>query len=77
LVLRGEPVPYNLELEAKIDRLTPDLGSFTKKKMFGGVGYLSNGNMVFGIHKQYLLLRTEKQLTDLLNIAINYAKTLL
>jgi TfoX/Sxy family transcriptional regulator of competence genes len=64
LVLRGEPVPYNLELEAKIDRLTPDLGSFTKKKMFGGVGYLSNGNMVFGIHKQYLLLRTSPEQGD-------------
>jgi TfoX/Sxy family transcriptional regulator of competence genes len=106
-------MPCNLDLEAKIDRLTPELGSFTKKKMFGGVGYLSNGKMVFGIHKQYLFLRTspeqgeellkrgsvkpfdmtrrpmkgwilvspeslrtEKQLTDLLNMAVNHAKTL-
>jgi TfoX/Sxy family transcriptional regulator of competence genes len=113
LVLRGEPVPYNLDLETKLDSLTPDLGSFTKKKMFGGVGYLSSGKMVFGIHKHYLLLRispeqgeellkkdsakpfdmtrrpmrgwilvspeslrTEKQLADLLNMAINYATTL-
>ncbi len=106
-------MPYNLDLEAKLDRLTQELGSFTKKKMFGGVGYLSSGNMVFGIYKQYLLLRTspeqgeellkrdsvkpfdmtrrpmkglilvspeslltEKQLTDLLIMAINFVKTL-
>jgi hypothetical protein len=29
--------------------------------MFGGVGYLINGNMCFGIHKEYLILRTSKE----------------
>jgi hypothetical protein len=29
--------------------------------MFGGVGYLMNGAMVFGIHKQALVIRTSQE----------------
>ena len=49
---------YNLDLEYRIDILIPRLGVITKKKMFGGIGYLMNGNMCFGIHKEYLIIRT-------------------
>ena len=49
---------YNLDLEDRIDRLLSRLGDITKKKMFGGVGYLMNGNLCFGIHKESLILRT-------------------
>ena len=49
---------YNLDLEDKIDHLIDRFGNVTKKKMFGGVGYLINGNMCFGIHKEALVLRT-------------------
>jgi len=59
---------YNLDLEERIDRLTDRLGEITKKKMFGGVGYLMNGNMCFGIHKEYLIIRTSiEKAEDLLN----------
>jgi TfoX/Sxy family transcriptional regulator of competence genes len=51
-------MPYNLELEQKLDRFTGQNWKFEKKKMFGGVGYLLNGNMAFGIHKQSLVIRT-------------------
>jgi TfoX/Sxy family transcriptional regulator of competence genes len=53
-------MPYNLDLEYRIDRLTDQLGLLMKKRMFGGVGYLKNGNMCFGIHKEYLIVRTTK-----------------
>ena len=33
----------------------------TKKKMFGGVGYMLNGNMCFGIYKDFLIIRTSKE----------------
>jgi len=106
-------MPYNLDLEKRLDRLSVQLGNFDKKKMFGGVGYLMNGNMAFGIHKDFLIVRTsperaeellkgnyvslfnitgrtmkgwitvspegvpgEKQLSDLVNLAIKYVKTL-
>ena len=55
---------YNLDLEYRIDRLKARLGDITSKKMFGGVGYLKNGNMCFGIHKDYLVLRTSLEKAD-------------
>jgi TfoX/Sxy family transcriptional regulator of competence genes len=51
-------LPYNLDLEQRIDRFAAQFGAIAKKKMFGGVGYLLNGNMVFGIYKQSLVIRT-------------------
>ena len=57
-------MPYNLELEKRLDRLSEPLGNFTKKVMFGGVGYLLKGNMAFGIHKQSLLIRTSAHYAD-------------
>jgi hypothetical protein len=106
-------MPYNLDLEQKLDSLAPRFGALVKKKMFGGIGYLMNGNMVFGIHRQALVLRTssesteellknefvsvfeisgrpmkgwllisleglktEKRLLELLNLAVDYVKTL-
>lgn len=49
---------YNQDLEYRIDQLIPEFGEITKKKMFGGIGYMMKGNMCFGIHKEYLILRT-------------------
>ena len=60
-------MPYNLDLEYRIDRLANRFGEVTKKKMFGGVGYLLNGNMCFGIHEDYLIVRTSiEKANDLL-----------
>ena len=58
---------YNQDLEDKIDRLIDRIGELAKKKMFGGIGYLANGNMCFGIHKESLVIRTSpKQAEELL-----------
>ncbi len=96
-----------------MDKLSAKLGAFTKKNLFGGVCYLLNGNMVFGVHKQSLIIRTskeraqellnrdfisifditgrpmmgwlmvsldglktEKQISDLLHVAVDYVRTL-
>ena len=62
-------MPYNLDLEDRIERLKDHLGDITKSKMFGGVGYLINGNMCFGIHKEYLIIRTTiEKANDLLKL---------
>jgi hypothetical protein len=50
-------MPYNLDLEKMIDPLAAKLEIDDKKKMFGGICYLKGGKMVFGIHKQWLILR--------------------
>ena len=49
---------YNVELENRIDKYAVQFHNIKKKKMFGGVGYLLNGNMCFGIHKDSLVIRT-------------------
>ena len=104
---------YSRELEQKLDKLSAGLGPFIKKNLFGGVAYMLNGNMAFGVHKQSLIIRaskdrakelltkdfisifditgrpmigwlmvspdamkTEKQISDLLKISIDYVKTL-
>ena len=54
-------MPYNIDLEDRIDRLAPRFGDLTKKKMFGGVGYMLKGNICFGIHKEFLLIRTSPE----------------
>jgi TfoX/Sxy family transcriptional regulator of competence genes len=58
---------YNIDLEHRIDKMIGRLGDITKRKMFGGIGYLLNGNMCFGIHQEYLILRTSlEQAAELL-----------
>ena len=48
---------YSLELERNIDGVTARWKGRDKKKMFGGVCYLVNGNMCFGIYKDFLVVR--------------------
>ena len=52
---------YNTKLEEKIDAATRRWKDEEKKKMFGGVGYLLKGNMAFGIHKDFLIVRMDKE----------------
>jgi TfoX/Sxy family transcriptional regulator of competence genes len=62
-------MPYNLDLEKAIDPLAARRGIDLKKKMFGGVGYLKQGKMAFGIHKNWLIVRTSpEKAADLLKM---------
>ena len=47
---------YNLKLA---ERIRSELNGvpFVEKKMFGGVGFLLNGNMACGIHKDDFIVR--------------------
>ena len=53
---------YNLKLAERI-RSQLDGVPFVEKKMFGGVGFLLNGNMACGVNKDNLIVRInpEKQ----------------
>jgi TfoX/Sxy family transcriptional regulator of competence genes len=55
-------MPYNPALDEKLQLLTAKWPQAERKKMFGGTGYLSNGNMVTGIYKDLLVLRVGKDL---------------
>ncbi len=48
---------YNLKLADRIRKKLPRGKVFEEKKMFGGVGYLLNGNMCVGIWKESLIAR--------------------
>jgi len=52
---------YNTALEDLIEDILPE-GNFEKKKMFGGMCYLINGNMSFAVWKDYLIVRMVPEL---------------
>ena len=54
--MQGTIMAYNTALENLIEDILPE-GNFEKKKMFGGMCYLINGSMSFGIWKDYLIVR--------------------
>ncbi|HEX9332772.1 MAG TPA: TfoX/Sxy family protein [Anaerolineales bacterium] len=51
---------YNLKLAERI-RSQLDGVPFVEKKMFGGVGFLLNGNMACGVNKDNLLVRADPE----------------
>jgi len=55
-------MPYSTTLEDKIEDITVSWDSLEKKKMFGGICYLLNGNMCFGVWKDYLIVRMAPEL---------------
>ncbi len=54
---------YNLKLAERIRTEVQGI-PVLEKKMFGGVGYMLNGNLCFGIHKEWLLIRTTPEKAD-------------
>lgn len=53
---------YNSKLEDRIDHFFIDNELLEKKKQMGGVGWLINGNMCFGIFEDLLVLRFEESI---------------
>ena len=51
---------YNLNLAERI-RSQLDGVPFVEKKMFGGVGFLLNGNMACGVNKDNLIVRVDPE----------------
>lgn len=51
---------YDLQLAERI-RLQLANVSFEEKKMFGGVGFLLNGNMACGVNKDNLIVRIDPE----------------
>ncbi len=48
---------YNEKMDSVLNEIVSKWKNTSKKKMFGGTGYLINGNMVAGIIKDYYVLR--------------------
>ena len=50
-------MPYNADLEKRINNITASWKNINSKKMFGGICCLLNGNMVCGVYRDFLILR--------------------
>ncbi len=48
---------FDDHLAARIRSLVSRRKGFSEKKMFGGIGFLLNGNMCVGVWKEFLILR--------------------
>ena len=48
---------YNESLAQRLSDLIKGRKGFYPQKMFGGIGFLLNGNMSFGVYQDYLILR--------------------
>ena len=48
---------YNEELAMRMRKILKSGSGVIEKKMFGGIGFLVNGNMACGVNKQDLILR--------------------
>ncbi len=55
---------YNKEIETRINRISLSWKNIDNKKMFGGVCCLLNGNMFCGVHKDFLILRLGKKISE-------------
>jgi hypothetical protein len=50
-------VSYDEHLATRIRAVIASLPDLEEKKMFGGIGFLVNGNMACGVHKNNLIVR--------------------
>lgn len=50
-------MPFDERTAKRVRPLLSRRKSFEEKKMFGGVGFLLNGNMCCGVWKEFLILR--------------------
>ena len=57
-------MPYSKVIEEKIETVVGRWKKIEKKKMFGGICYLFNGNMCFGIYKEYLIVRIGTEVAE-------------
>ena len=48
---------HDPEIEKKIEKIYAGEEGLSSKRMFGGVCYLTQGNMAFGIYKDNLIVR--------------------
>lgn len=57
-------MPYDKSLADRLQSFLKTREGFSQKEMFGGVGFLLNGNMCVGVYKEFLILRLGKEEAD-------------
>jgi hypothetical protein len=54
---------FNAQLADRIRKILDPQPDLVEKKMFGGVGFLLNGNMACGVHGDNLIIRLDPEET--------------
>ncbi len=57
-------MPYNNEIDTRVEEIIFSWQNRNKKKMFGGICHLLNGNMFCGVYKDFLILRLGEPLAQ-------------
>ena len=55
---------YDEKLADRIRKRLGQRAGLTEKKMFGGIGFMLNGNMAVGVHGDELIVRIAPERTD-------------
>ena len=50
-------MPFDRGLAERLEEIIQCRAGFEQKKMFGGIGWMLNGNMCVGIYKDWLITR--------------------
>ena len=50
-------MPYDAGLAERLEEILDGSPGFEQKKMFGGIGWMLNGNMCVGVYKDWLITR--------------------
>lgn len=54
-------MPYDPGLAERLEEILEGRSGFQQKKMFGGIGWMLNGNMCVGIYKEWLIIRVGEE----------------
>ena len=62
--MRRLPVSYNEDIDDRIGKVASRWKNTDRKKMFGGICRLINGNMFCGVYKDFLILRLGEEMAN-------------
>ncbi len=57
---------YDLDLAKRIKIILGGIKNLEEKKLFGGIGFLINGNMACGVNKNDMIVRIDPNRQDIL-----------
>lgn len=57
-------MPYDEEIESRINRVISRWKNTESKKMFGGICHLLDGSMFCGVYKDFLILRLGEEASE-------------
>jgi hypothetical protein len=57
----GTSMPYDRGLSERLEAICGQRPGMAEKKMFGGIGWMLDGNMVAGVYQDFLIVRVGEE----------------